>query len=50
MARHEDGDALFLRQFAEEVAYLDNPRRVQAECRLVKDEKLGIVQQRLGKP
>ena len=50
VARHEDGDALLLRQLDEQVADFDDPGRVQAVGGLVQHEQLGVVQQRLGQP
>ena len=50
VAGHEDRHALFAGQLEQQLADLDDPGRVQAVGRLVQQEQLGVVQQRLGQP
>ena len=50
MAGDEDGEPLFFGQLADKLAQLANPRRIQAVGRLVEDQQLGPVQQRLRDP
>ena len=48
VARHQHRDALLSRQLEQQLADLDNARRVQAVGRFVQDEQLRAVQQCFG--
>ena len=50
VARQEDGDALLMRQLAQQLADLDDTRRVQPVGWLVEEQESRIVQQRLRQP
>ena len=50
VARHQDRDALLMGQFEQQLADLDDARRVQTVGRLVQDEQLRAVQEGFGQP